>query len=108
MEHRDGRVVAERHVVEADLAPDRRQLQRVGRLQDRGFGLEQVLELEDRSPTLLEGVVLLHQQLNGREEAVHVEEEGGQLTQVDLLGVVEVHGPADRKDQDLAEHTDQL
>ena len=108
VQHRHGRVVAERDVVEADLAADLRQLDRVGRLEHRRLGLEQAAQLEHRRPALLEGVVLLHEQLDRREEPVHVEEERGQLAEVDLLRVVQVHGPADAQDEHLAEDADHL
>ena len=79
-----------------------------GASEHRGLGLEQAAQLEDGGPALLERVVLLHQQLDRREEPVHVEEEGGQLAEVDLLRVVQVHGAADAQDQQLAEDADDL
>ena len=71
-------VVAEGHVVEDDLPLDGGQLHGVGRLGDGGLGREQGAQLEDRGLALLEAVVLLHQQLDGGEEAVQVQEEGHQ------------------------------
>ena len=44
-----------------------------------------VAQLEHRRLALLEGVVLLHQQLDGREEAVEVEEEGDQGTEAESV-----------------------
>lgn len=106
MEHRDGGVVAERDVVEADLAPDLGQLLSVGRLLYRRLGLEEVAQLEDGRPALLERVVLLGQQLNRCEEPVHVQEERGELTEVEL--VVQEHVPAEAEDEHLPEHAERL
>ena len=52
------------------------------------------------------GVVLLHQQLDGLEESVEVQEEGDQCT--DLQGVVEHHLPADGQQHGLAHHAEEL
>jgi hypothetical protein len=48
------------------------------------------------------------QQLNGGEEPVDVQEERGQLAQVDLLGLVQEHGATDGEDEQLPEHADDL
>ena len=93
-------------MVEADLSADGRQLDRVGGLGDRGLGLEEDAQLQDRGLALLVGVVLLHQQLDRLEEPVHEEEERRQLA--DLQLVVQDHVPAHRQDHRLTDDAEEL
>src|SRR5581483_6767776 len=100
-EHRRPGVVREVDVLEPDAALNGRELHRIGALEDAGRRVEKIAQLEDRGPALLEGVVLLDQQLDGREEAVDVEEEGRQLAEIELM-VLE-HVAADTEDERLAD-----
>jgi hypothetical protein len=108
VQHNGIGVVGEGHVIEADLTLNRRQFDCGGALEHGWFALQEVLELEDRGPALLERVVLLHEELDGGEEPVDVEEEGGQGAEADLPGVVQVHLATDSENQDLSKDADQL
>ena len=105
-QHRHAGVVAEGHVVEDDLPLDGRELHGVGRLGDGGLGREQGAQLEDRGLALLEAVVLLHQQLDGGEEPVQVQEEGDQRAEGE--GVVHHHVAADPEQRGLSQPPHQL
>ena len=102
----DGRVVAEGHVVEDDLAGHRRQSRGVGGLLHVRFGVEQRPQLEHRGLPLLVGVVLLDQELDGGEETVQVQEELDQGA--DGEAVVQHHVTADGQQDGLAEDAHQL
>ena len=100
------RVVAEGHVVEGDLAVDRRKLDRIGGLPNLGLGVDQVAQLGHRGLALLVDVVLLHQELDGLEEAVEVQEERHQGP--DGQRAVKHHPTTHGQQHRLAEHTEQL
>ncbi len=71
--------VAERHVVEDDVAGDRGQVDGVGPLGHARLGREEVLQLVDRGLTRLVGGVELHELLDRGEEGREVEHERGEL-----------------------------
>ena len=93
-------------MLERDLTPEWRQLLRVHPLAHGGLGGQQLAQLAEGGLALLVGVVQLHHLLNGREECVEVEDEGGELA--DRQAAAEHHVAADQQDERLASDTDDL
>ena len=100
------RRVAERDVVEQDVARDRRQLDRVGPLGHARMCGEQLLQLVDGRLPRLVGGVELHELLDRREERGEVEHERGELA--DRERAVQHHVAADEQDHRLARCSDEL
>ena len=78
-QHRDRGVVPERHADELHVALDQRERRGVLRLLDRRVRREELVELDDRRLALLVEVVLLDELLDRLEERVEVEDERGEL-----------------------------
>ena len=106
VQHRLLRVVAEGDVLEIDVTLNGRQLDGLVGLQHGRRGVEETAQLDDRGRSLLEQVVLLHQQQHWPEESVEIEEEGDQGADGQL--VMGNHHAADAQDGGLTEIADEL
>ncbi len=106
VQHRPVGLVSEAHAAQLDLAMDRGQLVRVGRLGHLRLSGEQLAQLDDGGAALLVGVVELHQGLHRREERGREQQEGGHLADADPP--VDDHRPADGQQHRLGEDADGL
>jgi len=101
-QHRLGRQVTERHVVELDVRRPRRQDDRAGLLGDHRPGVDHLVDPDHAGPRLLSDRDQAGQRPHRRDHLPDVEGEGEEDPDLDLA--VQGQPAAQREDPDLAEH----